>query len=358
MEGTYSSTTIEQALDSFRGKRILVIGDVMIDSYLWGRVDRISPEAPVPVVSLHKRENRLGGAANVALNIRNLGGVPVLCTFTGKDEKGELFRILLREKGLGGEGVLTSNNRMTTVKFRIIGNNTQMLRVDEETEHPLQDTETLQLAEKIAGMIGGGQIDAIVFEDYDKGVISPALIQQVVEQACQQGIPVAVDPKRKNFLAYRGVSLFKPNLKELREGLKLDTMPGSEEEIREAVQLLQKKIRAGTVMATLGNGGIYYRTRHGYRGSQEGFVAGQVRDISDVSGAGDTVISLAVLGLASGLPMGLMAELCNLGGGIVCEYVGVVPIRLETLRKEAMRHLCNQAHRNHAHHNQAQRKKA
>lgn len=340
MKGTYSRKTIEQALGSFRDKRILVIGDVMIDSYLWGKVDRISPEAPVPVVSLHKRENRLGGAANVALNIRNLGGIPVLCTFTGKDEKGELLQTLLKEKGLDSTGVLASGHRMTTVKFRIIGNNTQMLRVDEETEHPLQERETELLAKKIGGIIRNGQADAIVFEDYDKGIIHPTLISQVMEIASHHGIPVAVDPKRKNFLAYRGVTLFKPNLKELHEGLKLDRLPANEDEIRQAVQILQKKIQAETVLATLGNRGIYYRSRKGGRGSHEGFVPGHVRDISDVSGAGDTVISLAVLGLAAGLPADLMAELCNLGGGIVCEQVGVVPVRLPTLKEEALKHLC------------------
>jgi D-glycero-beta-D-manno-heptose-7-phosphate kinase len=341
MQGMYSHQTIDKALGSFRGKRILVIGDVMIDAYLWGKVDRISPEAPVPVVSLSKRENRLGGAANVALNIQNLGGIPVLCTFTGKDEKGELFRSLIKDKGLDDEGVLAGGQRMTTVKFRIIGNNTQMLRVDEETEHPLQDAETAMLAEKIAGYIASGKADAIVFEDYDKGIIGPILIQQVTEVAARHGIPLAVDPKRKNFMSYKEVSLFKPNLKELREGLKLDTLPASEDEIRQAVQLLQKTIQSDTVLATLGSQGIYYHSRKGGQGSREGFIAGHVRNISDVSGAGDTVISLAALGLAAGLPTDLMAALCNLGGGIVCEHVGVVPVQLDTLKAEALKHLCN-----------------
>jgi D-glycero-beta-D-manno-heptose-7-phosphate kinase len=336
----YSSSTIGQAFESFRGKRVLVIGDVMIDAYLWGRVERISPEAPVPIVSLHKRENRLGGAANVALNIRNLGGIPVLCTFTGDDEKGRLFNTLSEENGLVTSGVIPSGDRMTTVKFRIIGNNTQMLRVDEETENPLTGDQTSRLLEKISGFLENRQTDAIVFEDYDKGVISPALIREVTGMAYRQGIPVAADPKRKNFLAYKGVTLFKPNLKELREGLKLDDPLAGNEEIRKAAIELQEKLQAGIIMTTLGSKGIFFRSADGPDGPMEGFVKGFARDISDVSGAGDTVISLAALGLAGGLEVGLMAALCNLGGGLVCEHVGVVPVNRETLMAEALKHLC------------------
>lgn len=336
----YSTETIDRAFESFRGKRVLVIGDVMIDAYLWGRVDRISPEAPVPIVSLHKRENRLGGAANVALNIINLGGVPLLCTVTGDDEKGTLFSELLKENGLSAGGLMTGKGRKTTVKFRIIGNNTQMLRVDEETEHPLTEEESAGLTEMILDLLDKRQADAIVFEDYDKGVISPPLIRRVVDKARELGIPVAVDPKRRNFMEYRGVSLFKPNLRELQEGLKLDEVPEDREQVRRAVTELQSRLQAGTILATLGGKGLFLRTLDGSDAPREKFVAGFSRDISDVSGAGDTVISLAALGLAARLDAGLMAALCNLGGGLVCEHVGVVPVNRETLLAEARRHLC------------------
>ena len=218
----YDPNTIEQVFESFAGKRILVIGDVMIDSYLWGKVERISPEAPVPIVSLHRREYRLGGAANVALNIQNLGGIPVLCGITGQDEKGVLFLRLLKEKNLEPNGIIASKKRITTVKFRIIGNNTQMLRVDEEDDRPLQPQEIKLVLKRVEALVEEGRPDAIVFEDYDKGLIDPGLIRSVLALAKRRGIPVAADPKKKNFMAYKGVSLFKPNLKELREGLKLD----------------------------------------------------------------------------------------------------------------------------------------
>lgn len=334
----YDPNTIEQVFESFAGKRILVIGDVMIDSYLWGKVERISPEAPVPIVSLHRREYRLGGAANVALNIQNLGGIPVLCGITGQDEKGALFLRLLKEKNLEPNGIIASKERITTVKFRIIGNNTQMLRVDEEDDRPLQPQEIKLVLKRVEALVEEGRPDAIVFEDYDKGLIDPGLIRSVLALAKRRGIPVAADPKKKNFMAYKGVSLFKPNLKELREGLKLDGKLETREDIRAAVQGLQDKLEPGIIMATLSDKGIYYSQRDGV--TTDGFFPGHVRNIADVSGAGDTVISVAVLSLAGGVETGLMTALCNLAGGLVCEYVGVVPVNKQAFKEEALRLLC------------------
>jgi len=332
--------TITHLLNSFEDKKLLIIGDVMIDAYLWGSVDRVSPEAPVPIVALNKRESRLGGAANVALNIQNLGGIPVLCSAIGNDSKGELFRDLLKEKGLSDEGILTSENRLTTVKFRVFGNNVQMLRVDEEVAHYLHQDESAKLMQRIAGLIQSNGVDAIVFEDYDKGVISPAMINEVLKLAKAQDIPVVVDPKRKNFAHYQDVSLIKPNLKELREGLSLNGELIEPEQIQKAVLALQDKLNVQTVLATLSDKGIYYShyDQHGERTT--GSIPAYIRDVADVSGAGDTVISLAALCVAAEAPVELMARLCNLGGGLVCEMVGVVPVNKDKLLFEALKKFC------------------
>lgn len=313
-------------------KTILVIGDVMVDAYLWGKVDRISPEAPVPVVALRKRENRLGGAANVALNIRAMGAQAVLLSVVGDDVKGREFAALLEKAGLPSDGMIYSPDRITTTKFRVIGNNVQLLRVDEESEEALNTREQESINRRFTDLIDKYSIDAIVFQDYDKGVISPALIRNVMKVAHQAGIPVAVDPKKKNFFEYKGVRLFKPNLKELREGLKLDQIPEGDK-LEEAVAQLQTQLQADIVMVTLSEKGVFIRQKEA-KNPQSWHLPAQLRNISDVSGAGDTVISLAVLGLACGLPLPQLAEIANRAGGLVCEEVGVVPIKPDRLMQE------------------------
>ncbi len=334
-------STITSLFQSFENKRFLIIGDVMIDAYLWGSVDRVSSEAPVPIVRLNKRESRLGGAANVALNIQNMGGIPVLCSVTGNDEKGILFRELLDEKGLGKEGLVSSDNRLTTVKFRVFGNNVQMLRVDEEVAHELGENESQRLMRKIEDLAGREHVDAIVFEDYDKGVISPGLIECVLGMAKKRDIPVVVDPKKKNFLNYRGVSLIKPNLKELRDGLSLNGELSDPVQLGRAVGTLQEKLQVDTVLATLSERGIFYSRREADGRVNAGSITAYIRDVADVSGAGDTVISLAALCIAAGAPVELLARICNLAGGQVCERVGVVPVDKERLLDEALRKFCD-----------------
>lgn len=333
-----TTRSINSLFEAFRGKRVLIIGDVMIDAYLWGKVDRISPEAPVPVVSVHQRENRLGGAANVALNIRNMGAVPLLCSVTGNDEKGKQFLQLLEEHGLPAHGIVQCASRTTTVKFRIIGNKAQMLRVDEETQEPIDPLSLKKLLEVIQQTIENKQADAIIFEDYDKGVISPVLIAKVVEMAGKQEIPVAVDPKKKHFKEYRHVTLFKPNLKELREGLKLDSSLSHLREIEQAVHLIQDQLGAEIVLTTLSDKGIFFSRKKQGGAYDSGLIPAHMRNIADVSGAGDTVISLATLCLIAGAPVRLLAEICNLAGGLVCEHVGVIPVERDKLYNEALRY--------------------
>lgn len=322
--------------ETFEQLTILVIGDVMIDSYLWGKVDRISPEAPIPIVALKKRENRMGGAANVAMNLRALGACPVLCSVIGRDEKGGQFLDLLRQEKITDEGIVRSGKRATTTKFRIFGNSFQMLRVDEEVDAPLDKEEMESLLGVARQILSQRKIDGIIFQDYDKGVITPALIDEVVKLAGERGIPVAVDPKKRNFLAYRGVTLFKPNLKELREGLNLSAELSDIPGIARAARQLRDRLGCRYVLTTLSDRGVLL-TRGPGEGEEDLLIPAHARMISDVSGAGDTVISVASLCLAKGLAPREVAAISNLAGGLVCEEVGVVPVDKNKLLAEVIK---------------------
>ena len=330
----FTTKEIDEIFEKCSGLRILIIGDVMVDSYLWGKVDRISPEAPVPVVSLTRRENRPGGAANVALNVQALGATPVLCSVIGNDMHGDQFMQLLAEQRLEGNGILRSEERITTTKFRIIGNNAHMLRVDEETDAPISNQEADALFDLVAAQVDAGA-DAIIFEDYDKGVLTNTIIQRIIELAQSRNLPVVVDPKKRNFLSYGGATFFKPNLKELREGLKIDHLRPSQKELDAVLGHFMDDQSIEMVMVTLSEAGVYLCHRDA-KGLQSHLIPAHLRKIADVSGAGDSVIALCGIGLALGLTPLLMAALANLAGGLVCEEVGVVPVNKERLYHEAL----------------------
>jgi len=322
---------IRELFKSFNNLTALVIGDVMVDSYMWGNVSRISPEAPVPIVTVKQKEKRLGGAANVALNLQALGATPILCSVIGVDSDGQAFLDLLRQQRLSQKGILKSRERNTTVKTRVIGNNHQMLRVDEESEEDIASFETDQLLHLITFILEHDKIDVIIFEDYNKGLITTRLIQKVVESARKRGIPVAVDPKKKNFLSYKGVTLFKPNLKELKEGLKMDIDVDNETEMQKTLSSFRHKQKIATLLLTLSEKGICTNSR-----TVKEVLPAHIRTIADVSGAGDTVISVAALCTALDTNPILTASLANLAGGLVCEQVGVIPLDKEQLLKEAL----------------------
>ncbi|HRK54562.1 MAG TPA: bifunctional ADP-heptose synthase [Cyclobacteriaceae bacterium] len=320
--------SLEEVFDAFSGLTVLVIGDIMLDSYIWGSVDRISPEAPVPIVRVKKRDFRLGGAANVALNVQALGAKPILCALIGDDDAGNKLLDCLNQQGMSKEGIVVSKNRPTTVKTRLIASHQHVVRVDEESDQELLKEEEEELLKQIQQLIEG--CDAIIFEDYDKGVINASLIEKTVAFAAKKNIPTIVDPKKRNFLSYQGVTLFKPNLKELREGLKLDIDAGDDMQVKKAVEKLKEILNAG-VMVTLSEHGIYID----HLAEQKKYPAHK-REIADVSGAGDTVVSIAGLCVALGVKPGLIAALSNLGGGLVCEHTGVVPIDKTKLLAEAI----------------------
>ncbi len=301
----------------------------MMDSYLWGSVERISPEAPVPVVSVRKKENRLGGAANVALNIQALGANPIICAVIGDDKEGDEFLTILQNNNLSTKGILKLNTRPTTVKTRVIAHHQQIVRIDAEVDDELPLDESQKLVAIIKQIINDQKIDAIVFEDYDKGVITEHLINEVVKTANSKGIITVVDPKKRNFLSYKGVTLFKPNLKELREGLKLDIDSKNHQELQNAVQSLQDQLNADMIMVTLSEQGVYMHSKNGKK-----VIPAHIRNIADVSGAGDTVIATTVVCLATGLDEFLTASIANLAGGLVCQSVGVVPINKIELLEE------------------------
>jgi len=323
---------IREIFRSFNNLNVLIIGDVMIDSYLWGKVNRISPEAPVPIVAVTKKERRLGGAANVALNIQALGATPILCSVIGVDIEGQAFMDLLKNQKLSQKGILKSRDRITTVKTRVIGNNAQLLRVDDETEQDITASETQQLLTLISYIISHDRIDVIIFEDYNKGLITPKLIAKVVELAKSKGIPTCVDPKKRNFNAYKGVSLFKPNLKELREGIKVDVSGDYINELQREVSSFRVKQKMETVLVTLAEKGVITNSR-----KIKEHLPAHIRSIADVSGAGDTVISVASLCRALECSDVLTAAIANLSGGLVCEQIGVVPVNKEQLLEEALK---------------------
>ena len=323
---------IREIFKSFNNLNVLIIGDVMIDSYLWGKVNRISPEAPVPIVTVKNKERRLGGAANVALNIQALGANPILCSVIGVDIEGQAFMELLKTQKLSQKGILKSRDRITTVKTRIIGNNSQLLRVDEEEETDIIYNETQQLLTLISYIINHDKIDVIIFEDYNKGLINTKLISKVVELSESKNIPTCVDPKKKNFNSYKGVSLFKPNIKELREGIKLDNYVENINEIQRAVSSYRVKQKIETVLVTLAEKGVITNSR-----KVKEHLPAHIRSIADVSGAGDTVISVASLCRALECSDILTAAIANLSGGLVCEQIGVVPVNKEQLLEEALK---------------------
>ncbi len=327
-----SKEEINDLFERFNHFNILVIGDVMIDTYFWGKVERISPEAPVPIISRSKIEHRLGGAGNVALNVQALGATPFLCSVIGNDDKSGVLKKLLKKRALSDIGIITEDKRITTIKTRVISDNQHLLRIDEEiTENICPETQN-KFIDRLKIIISEKKIDAIIFEDYDKGAITEEVIRVVVKLAGKKGIPTLVDPKKRNFMNYHGVTLFKPNFKELVEGLKLDIEKNDIEGLHQASNQLREKLNIKMIMATLSELGIYISDNGSYHN-----IPAEIRDIADVSGAGDTVISTASLCLAAGLSQKDIAYISNLAGGIVCEKVGVVPINKELLKEEYFR---------------------
>lgn len=325
---------VDRLFNAFAKVKVGVIGDVMLDTYMWGKVDRISPEAPVPIVSVERKENRLGGASNVALNLSSLGAQTALLSVTGDDADGKILSSLLREKGIDSKYLFGSSSRVTTNKTRIISRNQQMFRLDTEVICELDETDTRKLMEAIEAFIEKEKPDVILFEDYDKGVLTDEVISRTIALCIDKGILTAVDPKRRSFFSYKGVDIFKPNLKEVRDALHLLSEEVSHRSLAMIHEKLHTQLHHLISLITLSEKGVYYHT-----GMESAVIPSHVRNIADVSGAGDTVIAVASLVYAVTRDARLMAEVANLAGGLVCEEVGTVainPARLQVEMKQLL----------------------
>ncbi|HRV90022.1 MAG TPA: bifunctional ADP-heptose synthase [Prolixibacteraceae bacterium] len=323
---------IDKLFDHFKGITALVIGDAMVDSYLWGKVERVSPEAPIPIVSVTNKESRLGGAANVSLNLQALGATPLLFSVTGDDEKGRRFRKLMEKNNLAASGIFVDPQRITTVKSRIICNGQHIARIDEESTEYIDSALEMMIFNAIHRTIESRKIDVIIFVDYDKGMITPTLFEKVHALAREKKIFVAVDPKRRNFHLYHEVDLFKPNFKEFVEGTGRPIRKGDLEILKKTAEDYKKEKSFKLIFITLSELGVFISN-----GVSQTYYPAEIRYIADVSGAGDTVLSVASLCLASNVPPQMMAHLSNMAGGLVCEQVGVVPINRDRFKKEMER---------------------
>jgi rfaE bifunctional protein kinase chain/domain len=322
-------TNFDQLFIDFSKLKVVIIGDVMLDTYWWGQVDRISPEAPVPVVSLQRKEHRVGGAANVALNTVALGAQTTIVSVIGSDADGVLLQSLFEAEHIDTSYLLTHASRITTNKTRVMSRNQQMMRLDAEITTPINNDIQAALLQKFTACVDAKKPDVVIFEDYDKGVLTPSFIQAAIAVCSARNIVMSVDPKKNNFLAYKGVTLFKPNLKEVKEGLQVPIASVTLENLRAVHAELQMHLDHQVSLITLSEKGMFYDA-----GTDAKIIPTHVRSIADVSGAGDTVIAVASLVYAATKNIELATEMANIAGGLVCEEVGTAAINKTRLLAE------------------------
>ncbi len=318
-----SSKNIESLKKDFKGKKIGVVGDMMLDCYFWGDVKRISPEAPVPVVEVGNEFFRFGGAANVALNILKLGGIPYPVGVVGCDNDGSVFSSLINETDISAEGIIPDKSRPTTAKTRVIAHNQHVVRIDKESKKYISKDIQNKIYDFLKSHIN--ELDGIILEDYNKGVLTPGLIEKIIELANKKNTLITVDPKFNNFFLYKDVTVFKPNRKEAEDVLGMKIR--NNEDVSGAGNKILKRLNAKNVLLTLGEEGIAVFEK----GKPEKRMPTKARKIADVSGAGDTVISTLTMALAAGSDIIEASYLANYAGGIVCEEVGIIPIDINKL---------------------------
>ena len=322
----------DELKEKFYGKEVAVIGDMMLDCYFWGSVSRISPEAPVPIVEIDNEFFRFGGAANVALNILKLGGIPVPIGVIGNDNDGEIFKNLLNDSGIQADGIFIDKSRPTTAKSRVIADGQHVVRIDKESKEYISSETSQKLFAFLNRSID--DLDALILQDYNKGVLSYDLIKESIETANNKGKIITVDPKFNNFFSYKNVTVFKPNKKESEDalGVKFKT----EEDIIKAGEKLISKINSQYLLLTLGEKGnaLFDKENNYWR------IPTKARKVADVSGAGDTVISTLTVALSAGADIKTASYLANYAGGLVCEEVGILPIEIDylfnTVKKEIL----------------------
>ena len=319
----------DQLFESFQHIRVAVVGDVMLDTYWMGYADRLSPEAPVPVVALKSKEYRLGGAANVALNLLSLGAQVDMYAVMGNDEDGQQLALMMQENNIGTAGVLQVPNRITTNKIRVVSRSQHLLRIDHEVATDLEEPLEAQFIAQTMAAFAAKPPQVVIFEDYNKGVLTKNVIEALITYCRQHDILTTVDPKRKNFFAFKGVDVFKPNLKEVKEALNIIEKVGTLESLSRIHYLLQQQLQHHISFITLSELGVFVQQEEDAL-----LLPAFIRNIADVSGAGDTVIAVASLVYAATKNRQLMAQVANLAGGIVCEQVGTVAISKTKLLAE------------------------
>lgn len=310
---------------------VAVVGDLMLDTYFFGQVDRISPEAPVPVVTHQRQEERIGGAGNVALNLRSLGASVDLVSLIGEDEPGHILRKMLQKAGIGTELLLSDPTRPTTRKTRVLDRNKQLLRLDKEDVTDLGQQLQDNWLERIESYLTTQKPQLLIFEDYNKGTLTPGVIQRITTLCKKLGIILAVDPKKKNFFAYQCVDLFKPNWREVTEALTMTTSPDLDQ-LKQVHRSLSEQLHHRVSLITLSDQGVFYQQEE-----LAELIPVHARQVVDVSGAGDTVIAVAAAAFAITQDVSCMANLANLAGGLVCEKVGTASIGIQELEQESAR---------------------
>lgn len=323
---------VKKWLGKISKQKIFVIGDAMLDCYWQGSVQRISPEAPVPVLQVLNKYERLGGAANVALNCRKLGAEVHLFTVLGKDLSGKTMLSLLEQEGIHTDGCLVEKERITTTKTRVMAKHQQMMRIDEEVSEEISTRIEHHFIDVVMRAIQIDAPDIIIFEDYNKGLLLPNAIQKIITHAKELQCFVAVDPKKANFFSYTGVDLFKPNLKEVREALPELSITPDKSSLKKAHTALQNKINHQITLITLSEHGIFSEHQQ-----EVVMLPAHVRQIADVSGAGDTVIAVFAACFKASNNLAWATQAANLAGGLVCETVGVHPINKVHLVNELMK---------------------
>ena len=324
-----TGSDFDKLFESFDALKIGVVGDVMSDTYWWGNVDRISPEAPVPVVALRKKEQRIGGAGNVALNVGALGCKISVISITGKDDEGDQLISLMRDNNINTDYIRQSKERITTNKIRIISRNQHMMRLDAEVILPLSVSQEEELIKAFSAYAKLEKPQLVILEDYNKGVLTENVIEKIISICKKNKILTAVDPKRKNFFAYKNADIFKPNLKEAKEGLNIIGDEVSKKLLGEIHDAIHEKMHHRISLITLSEKGIFYESE-----KEKEIIPTHIRSVADVSGAGDTVIAVASVVYAASENIKLMAEMANIAGGLVCEEVGTVAINKKKLAEE------------------------
>lgn len=317
-------TALAEALESLPGVRVLTIGDLMLDEYVWGRVSRISPEAPVPVVEVDRHTHLPGGAANVASGIAALGGSALLGGVVGADEPGRRLRDALAERSVDCGGVLDSPGRRTTVKTRVIAHSQQVVRTDFEEREPLED----DLAERLIGWAAGelDGADVLVLSDYAKGLLTPHVLQSLIERATSAGKPIVVDPKGVRYERYRGATVLTPNVHDAERAAQLPVQ--DHDDLVEVSRRLENVLPGTHLLITRGAEGMSLM-----RGGESTDIAADARDVYDVTGAGDTVVATLAAALGRGIAVEDAVRLANAAAGIAVGKVGTASVTLDELRE-------------------------